>query len=391
MSHASVLEERDNLSSPADLYLEGSDQHRGWFQTSLLTSVGTRGRAPYKELLTHGFVNDGSGKKMSKSVGNVVSPESITKTYGADILRLWCASVDYRDDVKISENILKQSSEAYRRVRNTARYILGNIIDFDPVKDRVEYSEMVEIDRWAVHKLEELKQKVTANYEKYEFYNLFHDIHYFTGIDMSAFYLDIIKDRLYVTSTNSLERRSAQTVMYDILISLVKMISPILSFTAEEIWSYLPEDSRDAESVLLTKWIELDDNNLDSELATKWEKIGKLRGEVNKVLEVARRDKVIGHSLNAEVVLYSSDESYMEFMKTEFDKLEDIFIVSKVSLSDSATDLTESSEIAGLFVGALKAKGEKCERCWKYSEELGTDEKYVDACPRCTEVLKAGE
>ena len=270
VSHRSVLETREGLRRPADLYLEGSDQHRGWFQTSLLTSVGSTGDAPFKMLLTHGFVNDGEGKKMSKSVGNVVAPQDVIKVYGADILRLWCASVDYREDVKISDNILKQMAEAYRRVRNTARYILGNSADFNPATDAVAYEDLMEIDKWALNKLERLKRVVTESYEKYEFYNLFQEIHYFSGIDMSAFYLDIIKDRLYAEKADSKERRAAQTVMSEVLVTLTKMVAPILSFTAEEIWETLPESLKDSESVLLTDWYVNNDQYINDELDTKW-------------------------------------------------------------------------------------------------------------------------
>lgn len=387
-SHRAVLEVRDNLKWPADLYLEGSDQHRGWFQTSLLTSVGTKGSAPYKKILTHGFVNDGKGLKMSKSTGNVVAPQKIIDKYGSDILRLWCASVDYRDDVRISDNILKQMAESYRRIRNTARYILGNINDFEPNTDKVEYSNMNEIDKWALNKLERLKRKVTENYEKYEFYNLFYDIHYFASVYMSSFYLDILKDRLYVSAKNSVARRSAQTVMYEILTTLTKLISPVLTFTAEEIWKILPNHLKEKESILLEDWILENDIYLNDELDEKWEKLMELRGSINKVLEIARRDKVIGHSLNAEVILYSDDEKYKEFIKDNYDKLEDLFIVSKVTIVDSKIEnMVKSEEIETLYVRADKAPGEKCERCWKYSEELGKDNENPTLCPRCTDVV----
>jgi len=386
-SHRSVLEARDNLKWPADLYLEGSDQHRGWFQTSLLTSVGTKGTAPYKKILTHGFVNDGQGKKMSKSKGNVVSPQDIVKTYGADILRLWTASVDYREDIKMSDNILKQMSESYRRIRNTARYILGNINEFDPKKDIVSYDEMLEIDKWALHKLEKLKRKVTENYEKYEFYNLFYDIHYFASVEMSAFYLDILKDRLYVLPKESKERRSAQTVMQEILISLTKMISPVLSFTAEEIWQKLPEELKGTESVLLADWIEENDEFINEELATKWEKIMKLRGTINKKLEEARVEKIIGHSLNAEVTMYAKGEE-KEFINEYASQWEDILIVSKVTIVEE--ELEEMAELEGnanILVKVTKALGEKCERCWKYSETVGNNEEHPSLCARCSEIV----
>jgi isoleucyl-tRNA synthetase len=390
VSHRSVLETRENLKRPADLYLEGSDQHRGWFQTSLLTSIGSTGDAPYKQVLTHGFVNDGEGKKMSKSTGNVMSPDDVIKTYGADILRLWCASVDYREDVKISENILKQMAEAYRRVRNTARYILGNTNDFDPIKDRVSYDELPEIDKWAMHKLETLKRKVTENYNKYEFYNLFHDIHYFAGIDMSAFYLDIIKDRLYAENGDSIDRRAAQTVMYEVLVSMNKMIAPILSFTAEEIWSKIPEASKDAESILLSSWYENNDQYIDEELAAKWDQIIKIRKEANKSLERARQgeNRIIGNSLDAKILIKLNDEGLAKLLEENRKLIEEVLIVSSLEIvSEIDETFTEGEEAEGMFVKVLHAEGEKCERCWKYSTKIGTLEEHPTICPRCSEVL----
>ena len=392
VSHRAVLETRgDLLHRPADLYLEGSDQHRGWFQTSLLTSIGSTHDAPFKKILTHGFVNDGEGKKMSKSVGNVVVPADVIKVYGADILRLWCASVDYRDDVKISDNILKQMAEAYRRVRNTARYILGNSNDFDPSVDKIAYKDLMEIDKWALNKLEILKRKVTENYNKYEFYNLFQDIHYFAGVDMSAFYLDIIKDRLYTEGTNSLARRSAQTVMTEILVTLTKMIAPILSFTAEEIWGTLPETLKHAESVLLTNWYENNDEYLNEEIDKKWLEIIKIRKEANKVLEKARagEDRIIGNSLDAKVFLHSTDANLEKFLKENKDRLELALIVSDLEIVDSHDDTYEKGEeLPELYTKVAHAEGEKCERCWKYSTEIGKDSDHPTLCPRCASVLK---
>ncbi len=392
VSHRAVLETRgDLLHRPADLYLEGSDQHRGWFQTSLLTSIGSTHDAPFKNILTHGFVNDGEGKKMSKSVGNTVVPADVIKVYGADILRLWCASVDYREDVKISDNILKQMAEAYRRVRNTARYILGNSNDFNPNTDRVPYEQLMEIDKWALHKLEVLKRKVTENYDKYEFYNLFQDIHYFAGVDMSAFYLDIIKDRLYTEGTNSIERRSAQTVMTEILVTLTKMIAPILSFTAEEIWETLPEVLKDKESVLLTDWYKENDEYLNPEIENKWVEIIKVRKEANKSLEKARqgKDRIIGNSLDAKVMLHSTDAEIQKFLVENREKLELALIVSEVEIVENIDEtFTKGEEATDLYVKVLHAEGEKCERCWKYSKELGKDPEHPTLCPRCTSVLK---
>ena len=392
VSHRAVLETRgDLLHRPADLYLEGSDQHRGWFQTSLLTSIGSTYDAPFKNILTHGFVNDGEGKKMSKSVGNTVVPADVIKVYGADILRLWCASVDYREDVKISDNILKQMAEAYRRVRNTARYILGNSNDFNPNTDRVPYEQLMEIDKWALHKLEVLKRKVTENYDKYEFYNLFQDIHYFAGVDMSAFYLDIIKDRLYTEGTNSIERRSAQTVMTEILVTLTKMIAPILSFTAEEIWETLPEVLKDRESVLLTDWYKENDEYLNPEIENKWVEIIKVRKEANKSLEKARqgKDRIIGNSLDAKVMLHSTDAEIQKFLVENREKLELALIVSEVEIVENIDEtFTKGEEATDLYIKVLHAEGEKCERCWKYSKEIGKDPEHPTLCPRCASVLK---
>jgi len=390
VSHRSVLETRGKmLRRPADLYLEGSDQHRGWFQTSLLTSAGSTFDAPFKKILTHGFVNDGDGRKMSKSVGNTVSPEDVIKVYGADILRLWCASVDYRDDIKISDNILKQMAEAYRRVRNTARYILGNTSDFDPSVDAVSYDKLHEVDKWALHKLEVLKRQVTENYEKYEFYNLFQAIHYFAGIDMSAFYLDIIKDRLYTENSNSVDRRAAQTVMNEILVCLVKMISPILSFTAEEIWTKLPEHDKDQESVHLTKWFENNDEYLNEELSSKWDNVIKLRKAVNKYLEKARQgqDRIIGNALDAKVLISTSDETLKKFIKENQELLEMVFIVSQLEYTDELDETFVKDDEIELFVKVLHADGEKCERCWKYSQQIGENPNHPTLCPRCASVL----
>ena len=392
VSHRAVLETRgDLLQRPADLYLEGSDQHRGWFQTSLLTSIGSTHDAPFKKILTHGFVNDGEGKKMSKSVGNTVVPADVIKLYGADILRLWCASVDYREDVKISDNILKQMAEAYRRVRNTARYILGNSNDFNPNTDKVPYEQLMEIDKWALNKLEILKRKVTENYDKYEFYNLFQDIHYFAGIDMSAFYLDIIKDRLYTEGTDSIERKSAQTVMTEILVTLTKMITPILSFTAEEIWETLPEVLKDSESVLLTDWYEENEQYLNSDIENNWVEIIKVRKEANKILEKARQgeNRIIGNSLDAKVMLHSTDADVHKFLVENREKLELALIVSEVEIVENIDEtFVKGEEAQDIYIKVLHADGEKCERCWKYSTELGKDSEHSTLCPRCASVLK---
>nr|WP_241634473.1 isoleucine--tRNA ligase [Fusobacterium gastrosuis] len=390
-SHRGVLETREGLHRPCDMYLEGSDQHRGWFHTSLLTSVASTGDSPYKTVLTHGFVNDGEGKKMSKSLGNTVAPEDVIKVYGADILRLWCGSVDYRDDVRISDNIVKQMSESYRRIRNTARYILGNSNDFNVKTDKIAYKDLLEIDKWALHKLENLKRNVNAYYEKYEFYNLFQEIHYFAAVDMSAFYLDIIKDRLYTEKKDSIERRAAQTVMNEVLEVLVKMIAPILSFTAEEIWENLPQDSRDVESVFLTDWYTEKDEYLNPELEEKWQNIAKLRKDINKNLEKARQgeNKIIGNSLDAKVSLYSDNKDIVQGMTANRELLETVFIVSEVEIVNEVDETYVSGEeMPEIKIKVSHADGEKCERCWKYSTGVGEDKEHPTVCPRCAGVLK---
>lgn len=383
VSHRSVLVPR-NLPRPADLYLEGSDQHRGWFQSSLLTSIASTKDAPYKRILTHGFTMDGQGRKMSKSLGNTILPKDITEKYGADILRLWVSSVDYREDVRISENILQQMSDAYRRIRNTARFLMGNLNNFDYANDKVDYKDMFEIDKWAMHKLEELKEKTTEYYDKYEFYSLFQEITYFCSMEMSSFYLDIVKDRLYCEGTTSIERRSAQTVLTEVLKVLVRIISPVLSFTAEEIWERIPASLKDEESVHLASWIDPNPAYKNEELAKKWEKIAHLRKEVNKKIEAQRQEGLIGHSLDARVLLNITNDDYSFLKDYTEDEVSDLFIVSQTKFVD---DELENSEIEGISIGVTKALGKKCERCWKYSEEVGKDERYPDVDPRCAKVL----
>ena len=384
VSHRSVLVPR-NLPRPADLYLEGSDQHRGWFQSSLLTSIASTKDAPYKRILTHGFTMDGQGRKMSKSLGNTIVPKDIIEKYGADILRLWVSSVDYREDVRISENILQQMSDAYRRIRNTARFLMGNLNNFDYANDKVDYKDMFEIDKWAMHKLEELKEKTTEYYDKYEFYSLFQEITYFCSMEMSSFYLDIVKDRLYCEGTTSIERRSAQTVLTEVLKVLVRIISPVLSFTADEIWERIPEALKEEESVHLSKWIEANPEYLNEELAKKWDKIARLRREVNKKLEAERQTGLIGHSLDARVLLNIANDEYSFIKDYTENEVSDLFIVSQVKF---VNDNLAESEIEGISISVEKASGEKCERCWKYDEEVGHDHNHSDVCPRCASVLE---
>jgi len=382
VSHAAVLEPNPKLSSPADLYLEGSDQHRGWFHSSLLESVGTRGVAPYKNVLTHGFVVDGSGRKMSKSVGNVVAPEEVIKKYGAEILRLWVAAQDYRDDIRISQEILTRLSEAYRRIRNTCKYILGNLSDFDPAKDSVKPAEMPEIDRWALHQLELLKEKVLSCYGEYEFHVLYHAVNGFCTVEMSSFYLDILKDRVYTSKADSLQRRSAQTVMYTILDTLLRLIAPVLSFTADEAWQYLPGEHES--SVHLASFPPLQPELKDATLDDRWSRIMKVRAEVSKALEQARVAKTIGHSLDAMVVI-AADAELMSFLSDYAEELAAIFIVSRVELVAAiAGEAYPAESIQGLKILVAAAPGAKCERCWCYSEELGSHDEHAAICPKCT-------
>lgn len=386
VSHAAVLEATPGLSSPADMYLEGSDQHRGWFHSSLLESVGSRGKAPYRSVLTHGFVVDGSGRKMSKSVGNVVAPEDVIKKYGAEVLRLWVAAQDYRDDIRISGEILDRLAEAYRRIRNTCRYILGNISDFAPDRDMVDFSDMPELDRWALHQLELLKEKVRGAYGEYEFHVIYHAVNAFCTVEMSAFYLDILKDRLYTSRKRSLERRSAQTVLYQVLDALVRLIAPVLSFTADEVWSRIPGVQE--ESVHLASYPSPSPVWQDQALADRWDRIIKVRGEVSKALEQARVAKVIGHSLDARVELAAKPD-LAEFLKCYEADLASIFIVSAAGLAAfSQEDSYRAESIDGLFIKVSAASGEKCERCWCYSEQLGQEPEHPTVCPRCTEAVK---
>ena len=373
-SYEAVLNERG--LPPANMYLEGNDQYRGWFQSSILTSVATKGVAPYKEVLTHGFVIDEHGKKMSKSSGNGISPQDIIKEYGADILRLWVLSSDYKNEISLSKDILKQITEVYRKIRNTCRYILGNISDFD-VNNPVAYEDLEEIDKFALLKLNDLIKKVTKGYDEYEFHTVYHDINEFCVVDMSNFYLDIIKDRLYTSKPDSIKRRAAQSTMYEILQALVVMLTPLVCFTAEEIWSYMPhKNNENSESVMLTKWPELNAKYDDEKIKEKWEKIVSLKEEVAKKLEEARAEKIIGHSLNAKVILSAEAEEY-NFLKEIENELVIVFIVSDLEIVNGKKDI--KIEVA---------QGEKCERCWMYSTTVGEDKENPTICHRCSENLK---
>ncbi len=388
-SYAAVLERRPYLRAPADLYLEGSDQHRGWFHSSLLECVGTRGTAPYRSVLTHGFVVDGQGYKMSKSLGNVIAPGKIIQDYGAEILRLWVSAEDYRDDIRISEDILKRLSEAYRRIRNTCRFILGNLNDFDPAADRVPREAMDELDRFALHQLQGLISRVRDAYDRFEFHRVYHALHNYCVVDLSAFYLDILKDRLYTKAAASPERRSAQTALHEILTSLLKLMAPILSFTADDAWWALPHSS--TESIHLEAFPEVDSAWIDPALEARWQKILALRTDVQRALEGARQAKVIGHPLDAEVTL-DLPETLCDAFTGQEELLRSIFIVSGVSLVavDSTQAVSEGVEVPGLRIQVKPARGEKCERCWVRTPTVGQFSDHPSLCHRCHPVVAAG-
>ncbi len=390
VSHQAVLALRDELRYPADLYLEGSDQHRGWFQSSLLTAIGYCGNSPFKTVLTHGFVVDGEGKKMSKSLGNVISPQEVIKEYGADMLRLWVSSVDYTGDIRISKPILTQLSDAYRRIRNTFKYLLGNLFDFNPETNSVAIEQLDEIDKWALSRLTNLGLKVTGYYDNFEFYKIFHSIYQFCTLDMSSFYLDVLKDRMYILNSNDPVRRSSQTVIYKITESLVSMLAPILVFTTDEVWSYFAKLSggKSDQNIHLTDWSEFDKNFIDPQLEEKWMEIFKLRTETQKVLENLRKNKVIGTSLEAKVILYSDSNEYKLFLKDNLDILKMSFIVSQVEITDSIdSNFTETESIPGLKIFAGKSDGEKCVRCWNYVTDINIDDNYPGLCKRCIEAI----
>ncbi|MBI5492994.1 MAG: isoleucine--tRNA ligase [Deltaproteobacteria bacterium] len=389
VSFAAVLEKRPNLKFPAELYLEGSDQHRGWFHSSLLASEGTRATPPYKAVLTHGFVVDGEGRKMSKSLGNVIAPQEVIGKYGAEVLRLWVCGEDYREDVRISEEILKRLSEAYRRIRNTFRFILGNLYDFDPQKDAVEYGDLEELDRLTLHRLMKLTNRVLDSYRTFEFHAIYHSVHNFCTVDLSAFYLDILKDRLYTYRAGSTGRRAAQTTIYHVIDHLVRLTAPVLVFTSEEAWSFLP--GKKAESVHLSAMPVVNPGWVDDGLEKKWDTLLTIKGEASKALEAARQQKLIGHPLDAMVVLTPPKE-LEGLLKEEEKALEEVLIVSGLKVADSNAPengvVYESKEVPGLRVAVVRAEDGKCERCWHYSAFVGKDAAHPTVCDRCVEALR---
>ena len=389
ISHYAVCDSRDYLARPADLYLEGADQYRGWFQSSLLTSVATNGGTPYKKVVTNGWVVDGNGKKQSKSLGNGIEPQEIVNKYGADILRLWVASSDYHADVRLSQEILTQLSEAYRKIRNTARYILGNLYDFDPNKDMVSLDKLRPLDRWAIDKLNKLVSKVCDRYENLEFHQVYYNIHRFCVVDMSNFYLDVLKDRLYVESANSETRRAAQTTIYIILDALTRLVSPILAYTSEEIWKYMPhKDTDNTESIALNDMPKHIDIEVNEDFTNMWDRIQELREDVKKALELARKNKVIGSSLEAKVKIYCSDDLY-DFMKPIEKSLKEVFIVSQIELIKGETGEVQGEKVKDMSITVLHAQGKKCERCWVYDDTVGNNSKGQNICNRCATVLNS--
>ncbi len=391
VSHAAVLEDRDDLSWPCDLYLEGSDQHRGWFHSTLLASVGTREKVPYREVLTHGYVVDGQGRKMSKSLGNVISPQEIIGKFGAEIVRLWVSAEDYRDDIRISDEILSRLSEAYRRIRNTCRYLLGNLADFDPATDTVPFRDMEELDRWALSRLSQVTDKILKAYSAYQYHTVFHTLHNFCVVDLSNFYLDVLKDRMYASGEKSLLRRSAQTAFMQLIEGIVRLMAPVLCFTAEEVWEHLPGDRQ--ESIFLSRFPEPDPEWADRDLEDRYGRLLKIRELVTKTLEEARRAKAIGNSLEARITVYCTQEETGRFLDSFGPALPDLFIVSRVDIETAATlppNAMTDEKVPGLGAIVSSDDGKKCERCWKYTSDVGDFPDHPTLCGRCRLVLEAG-
>ncbi len=380
-SFVDTMEGRDYLPDVADMYLEGSDQHRGWFHSSLLVSMANRGRAPYREVLTHGYVVDGQGRKMSKSMGNTIGPEEVIKKYGADLLRLWVAAENYQDDIRISPQILDMLAKAYFNFRNSCRFILGNLFDFDPARDAVPTNDLGEMDRFILGRLDQLVEKIRAAYDEYEFHGIYHLINNFV-VELSAFYHDVIKDRLYTRAPNDPKRRGAQTVMHRVISTLTRLMAPILSFTCEEIWGFLPEGRAGEGSVFLADLPAAGATPPDPELTRRWEDLLKIRALVNRELEAARRDKIIGAPLDAQVTLTASGRAW-DLLKQYENELPDIFIVSAVHLVEGPAAETE-----GLAAAARvePCSHPKCPRCWVHAPEVPEDQSIV--CNKCADALE---
>ena len=381
VTHAGVLERREQLQFPADLYLEGSDQHRGWFQSSLLASTAMNGVAPYKTVLTHGFTVDAKGEKMSKSKGNVIPPQSVMKTLGADVLRLWIASTDYRGEMRVSDEILERTSDGYRRLRNTARFLLSNLNDFNPAEDLVETAKLLRLDCWVLDRAFTLQEEVKAAYETYQFQTIFQKVHHFCVIDLGSFYLDIIKDRQYTAKTDGLARRSTQTAMFHVLEALTRWIAPILSYTAEEIWGNLPTVENRAASVFLTTWYG-DLTALDSDAEFNhdfWQTVMEVRAEVSQALEHSRTTKEIGSSLAANVEVECNAKTFETLAKLG-DELRFVFITSDAKILKADA----------LKITVTPSTAPKCVRCWHQRTDVGSNAEHPELCGRCVENI-AGE
>jgi isoleucyl-tRNA synthetase len=389
VSYKPVLEGRKGLRYPADLYLEGSDQHRGWFQAALITSMAIKGSAPYRKVLTHGFVVDGEGKKMSKSVGNVIAPQEVMRDYGADILRLWVASSDYEGDIKLSPEILARLADGYRKIRNTLKYLLSNLYDFDPSKDAVDHGSLSEADKWILSRLYRLVTDITGYYDSWEFYKVYRAVYDFCVYEVSSFYLDVMKDVLYITLADSLERRSAQTAIFHIFSMLTRVMAPILTFTSDEAWGHIISGEKE-ESVHFERWPSLDkgiDSWENKELDSRWGRILEIRDHVMKFLEEKREKGLIGSSLEARLLLYSDDAAMKSFLSANAGILAFLFRVSQVDISGEAGAEMEPTPGFPLKIGVYKALGRKCPRCWNYSESVGKNAEKVELCGRCFEVI----
>ncbi len=391
----SVVEARPEFGGNApDMYLEGSDQHRGWFMSSLMISTAMKGKAPYRQVLTHGFTVDGQGRKMSKSLGNTVSPQDVMNKLGADILRLWVASTDYSGEIAVSDEILKRSADSYRRIRNTARFLLANLAGFNPETDKVKPEEMVVVDRWAVGRALAAQNDIIASYEAYDFHEVVQRLMQFCSVEMGSFYLDIIKDRQYTAKADGLARRSCQTALWYIAEALVRWMAPIMSFTADEIWGYLP--GKRAQYVFTEEWFDglfsLADNQPMND--AYWAELLKVRGEVNKVIEQARADKHVGGSLEASVTLYA-DARLADKLSGLGEELRFVLLTSGAEVADyaQAPDNAQQSEtVKGLKIALSKAEGEKCPRCWHYTGDIGQNAGQAEMCGRCvTNVAGSGE
>ena len=386
VSHLAVLRDREELRWPADLYVEGSDQHRGWFQSSLLASIGVNGKPPYRAVITHGFTVDGEGRKMSKSLGNAIDPQEVYSRSGADILRMWTASTDYSSDMPISEEILSRVTEAYRRIRNTIRFMMGNIYDFEPDRNAVQYESMEEIDRWMLSRLQNLVWRVTSLMDRYLYHQAIQALHLFCTADLSSLYLDILKDRLYTFKADSAGRRSAQTAISRILSELVVMIAPVLPHTAEEAWLSMPEGHRPEESVHLSSWPEYDESLVDDGLDEKWAEMLEVREDVYRKIEEARQDSILGTSLEALVRIYATGTT-LSLLENMEPQLPAIFIVSQAEVYDLAEFTGERQDSGDVEVVIERAVGDKCERCWNYSPRVGESAENPDVCERCVSAL----